>query len=88
MSHLKVKTNYNVEGSYGTVESHTVYADHNNSSDYVSFYDEDGTLLLTIPDTIDNNLLDAINRLYSPMLNGKLRSDIERMSIEDSNKIK
>lgn len=66
MSHIRVKTKYNTEGDYGSIEEKTVYAHHNLSADYVTFYDEDGRVILSVPDTLDNNLLDAINRLYLP----------------------
>ncbi len=66
MSHIRVKTKYNVEGAYGSVEEKVLYADHNNSCDVIGFYDEKGEPILFVEDTMDNNLLDAINRLYMP----------------------
>lgn len=68
MSHFRAKTQYNCEGSHGATVIKTLYVDHNLSSDYVTFYDELGRHIMTIPDTIENNLLDAINRLYNPSL--------------------
>ncbi len=70
MSHVRLKTTYNEEGSYGSVDQYVLYAHHNNSSDYVTFYDEKGNVILVVPDTLDNNLLDAINRLYAPNKEG------------------
>ena len=89
MSHYRLKTKYNTEGSYGSIDEYTVYAHHNLSCDYVTFYDSDGTFIMTIPDTIDNNLLDAINRLYSPFENKgqDLAEGIELMNEEDRKKI-
>jgi hypothetical protein len=52
MSHVRIKTKYKEEGTYGSTEEHTIYADHNNCCDYVTFYDEKGEILLTVPDTI------------------------------------
>ena len=85
MSHIRVKTYYNEEGTYGSVDKHILYADHNNSCDLVSFYDEDGRLFLVVPDTLDHNLLDAINRLYVPCAssNDDLKPDIEYMTPDD-----
>jgi len=85
MSHLRVKTKYNTEGSFGSTEEKTLYAHHNLSSDYVTFYDDDGDVIMVVPDTIDNNVLDAINRLYDPYEgNGrKLKQDINQMSSEE-----
>lgn len=90
MSHIKLKTKYNTEGNYGIIEEHTVYADHNLCNDYVTFYDHTGNIIMTIPDTIDNNLLDAINKLYSPFKeNSKEYIDgIEIMTHDDYNKFK
>ena len=43
MSHVRVKTEYQVEGAYGSTEKKILYAHHNNSCDVVTFFDEDGT---------------------------------------------
>lgn len=77
MSHLTYKTQYQTEGNYGSTEVHTLYVDHNLSNDYVTFYDENGGIILTVEDTIDNNILDAINRLY------KLYSNSEKQELLD-----
>ena len=87
MSHIRVKTTYNTEGSYGSIEQHTLYAHHNLSCDYVTFYDSDGSFIMTVPDTIDGNILDAINRLYNIGSTSKLEEGVERMSIEDMQKL-
>lgn len=65
MSRNYYKTKYNEEGDYGTINERTLYVSHNVSSDYVTFYDEDGSILLVVPDTLNNNILDAILRLYT-----------------------
>ena len=51
MSHLRLKTKYYVEGTYGTTEERILYAHHNLTSDYVTYYDEDGDYLFTVPDS-------------------------------------
>lgn len=84
MSHTKVKTEYDVEGPYGSIEKQVLYADHNNSSDYVTFYDGCGNWLFCVEDTRDNNMLDAINRLYLSHLN---EDKVEHVSTEEWNKI-
>lgn len=87
MSHYRLKTKYNSEGSYGSIDEKTLYVHHNLSCDYVTFFDENGEVIMTIPDTIDNNLLDAVNRLYKPFTNGKKFVDnVERMTDEDIEK--
>jgi len=66
MSSYTVKTKYNVEVGWGYTEEVTLYAKHNISSDVVSFFDNEGKHMFSVGDCIDNNLIDAINRLYSP----------------------
>jgi len=63
MSHYRIKTTYNEEAAYGNTEELTLYAHHNLSCDCVTVYDEKGRRLFSFGDTIDNNLLDAINRI-------------------------
>lgn len=89
MSHLRLKTKYYVEGAYGTTEERILYAHHNLTSDYVTYYDEDGEYLFTIPNTISCNMLDAINLLYNPTtLNGEYVDGIEIMNSDECKKCK
>lgn len=85
MSHLRIKTEYNEEGAYGATEKHALYAHHNLSCDQVSFYNEKGECILTICDSVSNNLLDAINRLNFPHkdIHGTLNDNIQCMTAED-----
>jgi hypothetical protein len=91
MSHIRVKTKY-VENNSQSIVEKTLYADHNLSCDMVDFYDENGECILSIPDAIDNNLLDAINRLYKPTLNEfgieRLQENVNYMSLSEINKCK
>lgn len=66
MSHYIVKTTYKTEGAWGETEDNTLYALHNNTCDIVSYYDDNGRFIMAVPDTIDTNIVDAINLLYSP----------------------
>jgi len=87
MSHIRVKTKYQVQGAYGSTEKRTLYAHHNNSCDVVTFFDEDGTYLFSVEDTIDNNLMDAINRLYAPHKNSsELDDNVQYMDADDRSK--
>lgn len=86
MSHKRIKTTYNEEGAYGSVVEKTVYAHHNLTCDYVTFYDDKGNHILTVPDTMDNNILDAINKLYSYNLD--TTNTIEFMDENDRNTCK
>ena len=88
MSSFTVKTKYYTEGGYGSEDENYLYATHNNSCDIVTFYDEKGDWLFSVPDTMNNNILDAINKLYSPRtLDGKYKEDIERVDYEEKNKL-
>lgn len=74
MSHTRVKTEYQIEGPYGSVEKKTLYAHHHHTCDVITFYDENGKFILSVEDTMENNLIDAINRLYRP---NKTLSDLQ-----------
>lgn len=86
MSHIRYKTKYNVEVEYGKIEERIVYVDYNNSIDIATFYDEDGEKLFVVQDTVDNNLIDAIIRLYeqNPLTN----NSVEYMTKDDLEKCK
>lgn len=88
MSHDRLKTTYKTQGAYGSTETHTLYAKHNHCSDLVSFYYEDGELIFTVEDTMQNNLFDAIERLYMPFRGegNVLDPMVERMTEEDNKK--
>ena len=88
MSHYRLKTNYNTEGHYGSTENNTLYAHHNLTCDIVTFYDEDGEFIMAVPDTLDGNILEAINKLYAPFDNDKLVDGVEYMNEEDRKKCK
>lgn len=76
MSSSYYKTKYYCEGNYGHNDERLLYVQHNRSCDVVTFYDDDGEFLLSISDTIDNNMYDAIEKLYSPYVNDNLREDV------------
>lgn len=87
MSHVRVKTEYQVEGAYGSTEKKILYAHHNNTTDVVTFFDEDGIYLFSVSDTLNNNLIEAINRLYAPFKNSKdLNSNVQYMDADDRSK--
>ena len=90
MSHVRVKTIYKDEDGMGGEETKTLYAHHNLSCDRVIFYDEDGDFLFSLGDTVDNNMYDAIVRLYSPRTNKgqDLIDHVEYMNAEDKEKCK
>lgn len=93
MSHYYFKTKYNTEGDYGSINEEYLYSDHNTSNDYVTFYDQRGNIVLVVPDTLDNNILDAINRAYAPFKpelikdGNKYADGVENMTIEEINDI-
>lgn len=87
MSSIRVKTKYLEEGTYGSEIERTLYAVHSNSSDYVSVYDEDGTMLFCFNDTVRNNMFDAIVRVAGVMNAGEYPEGVELMDDEDCKKI-
>lgn len=89
MSKYRIKTKSNTEGAWGVIEEEYIYAHHNLSADYVDFYDSHGEHIMTVPDNIDNNILDAINRLYSGIdKEGGLINGVESMTKSDCEKCK
>jgi len=68
MSSTKVKTTYNVQGSYGSTETRILYCHHHNSTDNVIFYDENGDIAIMFFNEwiTGNDLWDAMNRLWYP----------------------
>ena len=70
MSHERLKTKYYEEGPYGTKEERILYVDHNDTCDVVTFYDDEGFSFFSVADTIDNNLFNAIVKLYLPKKDG------------------
>jgi hypothetical protein len=68
MSHTRVKTSYGVQGAYASTEAVNLYCHHNHSSDFVTFYWEDGEVVNMVFQEWEsgNDLWDAINRLWFP----------------------
>ena len=82
MIHTKVKTTYAIQGNYGSTEIVTLYCHHNHSSDTTTFYDEDGSITNMCFNEweTDNDLWDAMNRLYYPFKKnwgGELKDKVE-----------
>ncbi len=67
MSHIRLKTEYEVEGSYGSRDKAILYADRNYSCDVTTFFYEDGTPICSFEDADHPNLLDAMNELNTGM---------------------
>jgi hypothetical protein len=44
MSHTRVKMNYEVCGSFASTEVRTLYCHHNHSADFMTFYEENGSI--------------------------------------------
>lgn len=86
MSHLRIKKEYNEEGSYGSVDKHTLYCHANLSCDYTTFYDETGNVIFSFPDTLRNNILEAMIALARPYVDGSLGEGISHMNLEDMKK--
>jgi len=85
MSSELIKTKYKSTCDiYGSTEERTLYCKHNNSSNLVTFYDEDGSILFIVEDTMNNNLFDAITRLYLP--HKGIEDGVEVMTNDDRKK--
>lgn len=68
MGKTRVKTTYHTMGSYGSTEVKTLYCFHNHSSDYTTFYEEDGSVATMCFEDWSNgrDLWDAMQLLWSP----------------------
>lgn len=68
MSKTKVKTTYSVQGSFASTEIRVLYCEHNHSTDYTTFYNEDGSIVQMCFDEwkTGDDLWDAMLRLDSP----------------------
>ena len=83
MSHLRVKTTYEVEGAYGSTETRELYCHHNHSCDCVTFHGKNGeveSMAFCDWSTNNNDLWDAMNRLWLPFKKdwgGELKEGVE-----------
>lgn len=68
MSSTKVKTTYSVQGVYASTDTKELYCVHNHSTDFTTFYDEDGNIeTMCFGEWVTgNDLWDAMNRLWYP----------------------
>lgn len=74
------KVKYNDVGNYGSTDVKTLYCGYNRSCDVTTIYDEDGSVLFSFDDTLDNNLFDAITKLCN-------NESVEKVSHEEFSKI-
>lgn len=79
MSHIRVKTTYSVQGSYGSTETRTLYCHHNLSSDTATFYEEDGSVAtMDFEDWVaGDDKWDAMFRLWVPF------KDVDTRELKD-----
>lgn len=87
MSSEFIKTTYLVEGSWGVPDKETLYAKFNYSTGFVDVYNDEG-YLFTDSITIENNLLTALNRLYSILQKDDLPENTSYVSDRELDKIK
>jgi hypothetical protein len=94
MSHTRVKTTYSVQGAFASTEVVELYCHHNHSSDFTTFYWDDGTTVNMVFEKWEsgNDLWDAVNRLWFPFKEewgGELKDNVELYGIapwEDKSK--
>lgn len=83
MSKTRVKTTYSVEGAYASTDTVELYCLHNHSSDYTTFYWNDGNVVNMVFSEWEtgNDLWDAMNRLWYPFKgewgNSELKDGVE-----------
>ena len=91
MSHTRVKTTYEVEGVYGSMDTATLYCHHNHSCDCTTFYDEKGdveSMAFCSWSMKRNDLWDAMQRLWFPFKgewHGELEDGVEYYHSEQRN---
>lgn len=85
MSHVRVKTTYESEGSYAGTDIHTLYCHHNLTCCCTTFYNADGTVahLSFCSWSTGNDFWDAVQRLWFPYKDtwgGELKDGVEYYS--------
>lgn len=86
MGHTRVKTTYSVQGVFASTEVVELYCHHNHSSDFTTFYWDDGTAVNMVFQSWEsgNDLWDAMNRLWFPFKEkwgGELKDNVELYGI-------
>lgn len=80
MSQERDKITYIEEGSYGHNSERTLFCVRDNVSDYTSFYYDDGELIFSFPDTINENIFE---KMVEMIHNWKDNPNISKMSIDE-----
>jgi hypothetical protein len=83
MSSTCKKIKYKEEGAWGSTTEHTLYCIANGVSDYTSFYYENGELIFSFPDTMDDNIFEKMVEMINKW---KDNPNIEKMTMEDYKK--
>lgn len=86
MSHCYRKIKYTREAGYGTEDEFYIYMHQNNTSDYVSFYDEGFNFIFGYGDTTSKPLDIQIMKLWTKDIDNC--PEIERWTKEDHEKLK
>lgn len=60
MSSVRRKVKYYTQGNYGSTEERWLYSVHNNSSDFVTFYDHNGEYLFCFDEWSPKDMGQAI----------------------------
>jgi len=83
MSQERDKIKYLEEGPFGSTNERTLFYISDGVSDYTSFYDDNGNLIFSFPDTLDNNIFEKMVEIIN---NWKNNSNIEKMTIDEYKK--
>jgi hypothetical protein len=84
MSSTRYKTTYCTEEEYGQTKEYNLYANYNNSSDIVTFYDENFEPILIVQDCVSNNLMEALIRIWNH--NDENDLGVQKWTKEDNEK--
>ena len=82
MSSRYTKIKYKEEGTYGSIEEKWLYCADIGCSDITTFYDEDGTHILSINNTLDNNMFVKMIEIYQNW-NPDNNPNVERVTSEE-----
>ena len=83
MSQDRDKINYNEEGPFGSTNVRTLYCIRDGVSDYTSFYYDNGELIFSFPDTINNNIFEKMVEMIN---NWETNPNIEKMTLDEYKK--
>jgi hypothetical protein len=83
MSQERDKIKYKEEGAYGSTNERTLYCIRDGVSDYTNFYYDDGELIFSFPDTLNDNIFE---KMFEMIKNWRNNPNIEKMTLKEYKK--